>query len=223
MSWKWFLSRGCLLHPTTLTLLMIFYVPGTVYGYIWYGGQLQDTWETHPLWQLPFVPDSPTASLFFAIAVLWLWLRPKPTGGGFWGGVRAIVEALAVVTSIKYGIWATAVIFAGAALGDQLVWQDWMLVASHTAMAVCACAYARFFRFGGWALGAAAFWTFLNDTVDYGYGVYPYLPRQLDPAYLQEVALFTFLLTAFSVMAGGLFRYLDTIRGIPASADSNRF
>lgn len=223
MSWKWLLSRDCLLHRATLTLLLIFYVPGTVYGYYWYKGQLLDTWETHPAWQLPFVPDSPTASLFFAVAAVWLWARPNPPRSGWLKGIRSLVEALAVVTSIKYGIWAAAIIFIGAGLGDRLVWQDWMLVVSHPAMAICALLYARFFRFGGWALASAACWTFLNDTIDYGYGVYPYLPSQLDPAYVREVAWFTFMLTAFSVMAAGLARYADTLWGAAPLRKDNRF
>ncbi|MCC3376502.1 DUF1405 domain-containing protein [Cohnella sp. REN36] len=207
MNLRAYLSRETLLHPTTLTLLMIFYIPGTIYGYYWYKGQLQDTWEWNPHWQIPFVPDSPTASLLFTIAVLWLWIRPAPNRSPVWRSIRGLVEALAVVTSVKYGIWASAIIFAGAAYGDQLVWEHWMLVASHLSMAVCAVLYARFFHFRIWALAAAAAWTFLNDTVDYGFGVYPYLPNELMDK-VPQVAVFTFLLTAFSVLTAGLSRYL---------------
>lgn len=207
MSWRWFLSRDCLLHPTTFWLLLLCYVPGTVYGYVWYGDQLAETWLFHPHWQIVFVPDSPTASLFFTLAVIWLKAQPKPPSRPWLRSVRGIVEALGVVTSIKYGVWATAVIFASAAQGTVLVWEHWMLVIGHLAMALCALAYARFFSFRSSALAAAAAWTFLNDTVDYRFGVFPWLPDTLMDD-LTAVCLFTFCLTALSVALAAAARWL---------------
>ncbi|MDI4645513.1 DUF1405 domain-containing protein [Cohnella hashimotonis] len=193
------LSRRFLTQNWVMTLLMVFYVFGTIYGYYWYKNQLVDTMQTHPAWQLPFVPDSPTASAFFTIAALWLWLSPLGTGASkLTSGVRGVIEALAVVTSIKYGIWATIIIFASAAYGSPIVWQDWMLIVSHMSMAVCAVVYGRFFLYGTVALGIAAAWTLLNDTVDYSFGVYPSLPQSLDDRLL-GVAIFTFALTIFSI------------------------
>jgi len=207
MVWiRWLLSRNVLLHPVLLWLTMIIYVPGTVYGYYWYKGQLIETWNEHPHWQLPFVPDSPTASLFFALALLWLWVSPKRSRHAWINAIRGIVETLGVVTSVKYGIWATAIIFAGQAQGDILVWEHWMLIIGHSAMAIMALLYARFFTFGGMALLAAAAWTFLNDTVDYTYDVYPYLPSQLDDD-VPYVAMFTFALTALSVLAAAFAKF----------------
>lgn len=207
MSWlKWLISRSILLHPTTLLILMLIYVPGTIYGYYWYKDQLAATWNEQPHWQIPFVPDSPTASLFFALAVLWLWISPNRSRIAWVNGVRGVIETLGVVTSVKYGIWATAIIFAGQAQGASSQWEDWMLIIGHTAMAVTALLYARFFTFGGIALLAAAAWTFLNDTVDYTYDVFPYLPRQLyDDIFY--VGLFTFLLTALSVLATAIAKF----------------
>ncbi len=202
----WLLSRNVLLHPAILWLTMIIYVPGTVYGYYWYKGQLIETWNEHPHWQLPFVPDSPTASLFFALALLWLWVSPKRSRHAWINAIRGIIETLGVVTSVKYGIWATAIIFAGQAQGDVLVWEHWMLIIGHSAMAIMALLYARFFTFGGMALLAAAAWTFLNDTVDYTYDVYPYLPSQLDDD-VPYVAMFTFALTALSVLAAAFAKF----------------
>ncbi len=81
-----------LTHRSFLTLLLIVNVAGTIYGYIWYRGQLEIT-EPH---FLIFVPDSPTASLFFSIAIIG-WLLGKNF---------KLFEALALITLIKYGIWA---------------------------------------------------------------------------------------------------------------------
>ncbi|WP_027084929.1 DUF1405 domain-containing protein [Cohnella panacarvi] len=206
MSWLLLQSRTLLLHRKTLWLMMIIYIPGTAYGYYWYKNQLIRTWDDHPMWHIPFVPDSPTASLFFALAVLWLWLQPAHSESAVAGTVRGIVEALGVVTSVKYGIWATVIIFWGQAQGDILVWEHWMLVIGHSAMAVTALLYARFFTFGWVSLIVAAGWTFLNDTIDYTFDVYPSLPWQLDDDLL-AVGWFTFLLTAFSVSAAALARF----------------
>ncbi|MFC5531775.1 DUF1405 domain-containing protein [Cohnella yongneupensis] len=206
MNWLLLQSRQYLLHPKTLWLMMLIYIPGTAYGYYWYKDQLDYTWDMHPHWQIPFVPDSPTASLLFAIAVLWLWIQPERSSRSSVNAIRGIVEALGVVTSVKYGIWATAIIFMGQAQGDILQWEHWMLIIGHSAMAVTALLYARFFTFDGMALLAAAAWTFLNDTVDYTFGVYPDLPWQLEDN-LVAIGWFTFLLTAFSVIVAALAKY----------------
>ncbi len=45
-----------------LMMLLICNILGMIYGYIWYGEQL-----SHTPWQFKiFVPDSPTATLFFS-------------------------------------------------------------------------------------------------------------------------------------------------------------
>lgn len=186
--------------------MMIVYVPGTIYGYYWYKDQLIDVFEKQPLWQLPFVPDSPTASLFFTIALLWLWISPQRSARVGVNYFRGIIEALGVLTSVKYGVWATAVIIAGQAQGDVLVWEHWMLMIGHMAMAVVALFYARFFTFGGLALLTAAAWTFLNDTIDYTYEVFPYLPTQLYDD-LTYVCIFTFFLTGVSLVSAALAKF----------------
>src|SRR5690606_12952204 len=81
-----------LTHKSFLTLLLIVNGAGTIYGYIWYGWQLE---KTEPQF-LIFVPDSPTASLFFSLAIIG-WLLGKNF---------KLIEALALVTLVKYGIWA---------------------------------------------------------------------------------------------------------------------
>ncbi|GGF74976.1 membrane protein [Paenibacillus albidus] len=187
-------------HRGIIWLLFIVNLLGTVYGYIWYGNQLEYTAANYPLWLLPFVPDSPTASLFFTAALLLMLYPPK---GLAFGIIRELIEALAVVTSVKYGIWAVGIIFAGGYQGDVLGWKDWMLVISHTGMAVEVLLYAGLFSYRK-MIPLALIWTLWNDTVDYSYGIYPWLPAELSN-HVTKVQYFTFGLTFASVAAAWLF------------------
>ncbi|MFB9329603.1 DUF1405 domain-containing protein [Paenibacillus aurantiacus] len=200
-------SRAVLLDRRVLWLLLVVNALGTVYGYYWYGDQLIDTSQTQPAWQLVFVPDSPTASLFFTLALIYLLFPLSTSAGPVARGIRMIIEALGVVTSVKYGIWAVVMIVAGAMKGDQLVWQHYMLIVSHLSMAIEGLLFVRFFTFGRWAAFAAGCWLWLNDTMDYTYNIYPWLPEVLDRV-VQAVRNFTFGLTLFSLLLTLLFLQL---------------
>ncbi|MBW7473419.1 DUF1405 domain-containing protein [Paenibacillus oenotherae] len=180
-----------------LWLLFLVNAAGTVYGYMWYGNQLEYTWNHHPLWQLIFVPDSPTASLFFTLSLLYLLFPHAGKPSKAFTAIRMGIEALAVVTSMKYGIWAVAMIVGGAAQGDTLEWQHYMLIASHLGMAIEALLYVRFMIFKRMAARLATYWLILNDTVDYTCMVFPWLPEELEDD-LAAVAAFTFGLSIFS-------------------------
>lgn len=199
---SWFWSRTFLMNRLFLWLMFICNFLGTVYGYIWYGNQIEDTLGSHPLWQIVFVPDSPTASLFFTITLLY-WLFPPRGNSKFVNGARMIIEGLAVVTSIKYGIWAVSMIVAGSMQGDPLHWEHWMLMCSHSAMAIEVLLYARFMKAGVWAAVIGTLWLLLNDTVDYTYDVFPWLSDSLMDN-LTQVKWFTYSLTIFSFIVGGL-------------------
>lgn len=105
-----------------LWLLFIVNIAGTVYGYYWYIPQLDVT----PLIFIPFVPDSPTASLFFVFALI-AFLRNKN---------YPLIEALALITLVKYGVWAVVMNILTLKVTGYLPWQGYMLIASHGAMAV---------------------------------------------------------------------------------------
>ena len=195
---KLFTSKAFLLHRSFLWLLFIVNLLGTIYGYYWYKNQLVWTVETKEAWMLPFVPDSPTSSLFFTIAILYLLFPPK-SSHAFISWSRSIIEALAVVCSIKYGVWATAIIVWGAAAGDQLNWQSYMLMTSHIAMAVEVLLYVRFFTVNKLSFILAFAWLLLNDWMDYTYGIYPWLPYTLHES-IEQVKWFTFALSICSFL-----------------------
>ncbi|MEX2460798.1 MAG: DUF1405 domain-containing protein [Paenibacillaceae bacterium] len=167
-------------------LWIIFWVNflGTIYGYEWYWNQMQETVADKPLWLVIFVPDSPTASLFFTLTLVYLLIDSyiEPTihnsskAADF---IRGIVEALAVMASFKYGVWAVAIILLAAFKGEPMNWQDWMLSISHGGMAIEALLFMRFFRVNLLGLGIAALWIFGNDYIDYHYAVFPWLPDVL--------------------------------------------
>ncbi|QHT60558.1 DUF1405 domain-containing protein [Paenibacillus lycopersici] len=195
LTWK----RDLLMHRPVLWLLLIVNALGTFYGYIWYGTQMAYTVETQSAWQVIFVPDSPTASLFFTLSLVFL-LFPrliKPTMAGI--AVRSIIEALGVVTSIKYGIWAVTMIMASGAQGDHLVWEHYMLTVSHLGMAIEAILFARYMVFGRFAAFLALVWLLLNDTVDYTFFVFPWLPDVLEND-LSAIQSFTMGLSVFSLL-----------------------
>lgn len=177
-----------LVYRPFLWLLLVVNIAGTIYGYIWYRYQLA---ETPPIF-LPFVPDSPTASLFFVFVLLaFLCRRHFP-----------LLEALALVTLVKYGVWAVVM--------NILVWKvtgtldviGWMLMISHGAMAVEGMLYAPFYRFRWPHLAIAAVWTLHNDIIDYVFGM---MPRySVLEEYTAAIGYFTFWLSIVSIAIGYL-------------------
>jgi uncharacterized membrane protein YpjA len=163
-----------------------------------------------PLWLVLFVPDSPTASLFFTIAIVYLLMDSyiksgirNPLRGT--SLIRGIIEALAVMASFKYGVWAVAIILWTAFKGEPMNWQDWMLSISHGGMAFEALLFLRFFQVRWIGLGVAALWIFGNDYIDYHYGVFPWLPNALNNL-LDSVRNFTIGLSILtSVIFCGLY------------------
>lgn len=168
-----------------LLFLLMVNVFGTIYGYIWYDSQLAIT----PIHFLIFVPDSPTASLFFCIVLLgFLFKKNLP-----------LFEALAAVTLLKYGVWAVVMIVAAGMAGDTLTWQQYMLIGSHLGMAVQGLLYAPFYRIKPWHLAVVAVWTLHNDVIDYIFGMHPWVSSSIR-MHLQEIAYFTFWLSIFSLL-----------------------
>lgn len=162
-------------------LWLLFFVNlfGTVYGYIWYGPQLA---MTEPIYYI-FVPDSPTASLFFTIAVLG-WLLGKHF---------KLMEVLALITLVKYGVWAVAMNFLTLFETGYLSPAGWMLVCSHGLMAVQAVLYMKNYRFTWWHVVVGAIWTLHNDVIDYLFGQMP-VYRVINQ-YVAQVGYFTFWLS----------------------------
>ena len=95
-----------------------------------------------PMIFLPFVPDSPTASLFFVFVLIAFLLKTN------WG----LIEALAIATLFKYGIWAVIMNLLTLATTGYIPWQGYMLIGSHLGMAIQGILYAPFYRIKPWHL-----------------------------------------------------------------------
>lgn len=166
-----------------LWLLLIINTLGTIYGYYWYRYQLAET----PAIFLPFVPDSPTASLFFVfVLIAFLFKRNWP-----------LFEVLAIVTLFKYGIWAVVMNVLVSIVNGGLDWAGYMLIASHLGMAIQGILYSPFYRIEGWHFAIAAIWVIHNEIIDY---VFDMMPRYHDlNLYMSEIGYFTFWLSIFSL------------------------
>lgn len=169
--------------------LFVINLLGSIYGFYWYKNQLLSTeW-----YWLIFVPDSPTASTFFTLVLgLYLMQRRLP-----------ILEAFAAITLFKYGIWAVVVIIWGGLVdprpfSEALNWQHWMLIGSHLGMAFQAILYAPFYTFKWKEIAIVAAWTVLNDLLDYGFEIHPWVAPSLE-VYHEQLAIFTLLLSFVSL------------------------
>ena len=143
-----------------LYFLLVCNLLGTIYGYIWYGSQISIT-----QWQfIPFVPDSPTASLFLCIAIAGLII----------GKNLPIIEALAFVSLIKYGVWAVIMNIILFIQYDMITITGCMLILYHGIMAIEAFIFYPRFKVTIVAFFIAMVWVFHNDIIDYVFMQYPY-------------------------------------------------
>ena len=168
-----------LFHKTFMWFLLVVNTLGTIYGYIWYMWQLE---ITEPIF-LIFVPDSPTASLFFSIA-LFGWLINRHF---------KLIEALALITLVKYGLWAVVMNIWTQFESGSIGFVGWIIVVSHFAMAVQALLYIPMYKFKWIHILIAAIWTLHNDVIDYVFGQMP-IYRSLSE-HTQTIGYFTFWLS----------------------------
>ena len=157
-----------LLRREVLALLVGFNAVGTVWGLLWYQDQLSQT----PWYLWPLTPDCPLTSLCFLL-FLW-WVREgKPWRQGW----KAAISWIAVLGSMKYGVWTVVVIGEYILLpGSQPDGQDWLLVVSHAGLLAEGLLFWRQLPKLPMMYGAAMVWFLANDYADWMLGAYPRLP-----------------------------------------------
>lgn len=171
-------------------LLFSINLAGTIYGFLWYEPQLAIT----PAIFLIFVPDSPMASMFFTIFLLFLLLKRN----------TPYIEALALITLIKYGIWAVVMNLLTLKVDGYLPWEGYLLIVSHSLMAVQALLYVPLYRIKTRHLAVASIWTLHNDIIDYVFGMMPIYGALT--SYMKQIGYFTFWLSVGTI----LFSYYIT-------------
>ena len=164
--------------------LLVINVLGSAYGFYWYREQLVET----PFYLWPFVPDSPLSSTLFAAALL-LSLA---------GASKKLFQILAFTVSIKYGIWAVIMISNYWFNDGPVAPTETMLWLSHLGMAAEGAIFLRTFRFGVHVVIITGAWMLVNDLMDYGAGLHPYLFM----AGQETLAMVTALALTVLLMAG---------------------
>lgn len=172
-----------LLDRVFLTCLFLINLFGTIYGFMWYESQLAIT----PAIFVLFVPDSPTATLFFTIFLFFFIFKKHVP----------YIEALAIMTLFKYGLWAVVMNLLTLVVEGTLSWQGYMLMASHGAMALQGLLYAPFYRIKVRHITVAAIWVLHNDIIDYVFGMMPIYSSLTQ--YMNEIGYFTFWLSILSI------------------------
>ena len=167
-----------------LWLLFIINLFGTIYGYVWYESQLSIT----PIYFIPFVPDSPTASLFFTIWLFFYLFKVR----------LPYIEALAVTSLFKYGIWAVVMNIFTLVVDGSLHWQGYMLILYHGAMAVQGLLYVPHYKFHLKHLTIAGIVLLHNDIIDYVFGMMPIYYSLTD--YMDQIGYFTFWLSVCTIV-----------------------
>ena len=128
---------------------------GTAFGFWYYRFQFGAT----PAPMLPFVPDSPLATLFIALSLAAWRLEAGRWAEG--------LHMLAFFGCLKLGFWTPYVqLFLNGPEGIA-PWLYWFLVTSHLAMVAEAFLIYRYAAFPGWAIAVAVAWHGGNDVVDY--------------------------------------------------------
>src|SRR5699024_2376780 len=131
--------------------------------------------------------DSPMASMFFTIFLLFFLFNYN----------APYIEALAIITFFKYGIWAVIMNVLTLITACYLNSSCFVLIFSYACMAIQCLLYAPFYKIKIRHLVIAAIWTLHNDVIDYVFGMMPMYASLTD--YINEIGYFTFLLSVVTI------------------------
>jgi len=163
-----------------MRLLLLINLIGSIYGFYWYKNQLS---ETPGILKL-FVPDSPTASLLFTVALFMLLIKkPKP-----------FLMLMACGWLIKYGIWAAIINTHFYLIGGQYTFTNFHLTLSHLGMAAEGLLFIDDVDYNKYHLFLLICLMIISDALDYRLGIHPWL---FDLSQLQVAKISIVLLTVF--------------------------
>lgn len=173
-----------LTEKETLLDIAAINLAGTAFGFFFYHKQLLES----PLHLWPLIPDSPLATLFAALAFILIAHDRR----------SKLIEALAIIGNIKYGLWTAFVLIQYAEIfyvGNPLPMYLFLMF-SHLGMAAQAILLLKIIDIDLKAFLIASSWFIFNDLIDYSLGIHTrlYTP-EVFPA---MIAAYT--LTALSII-----------------------
>jgi uncharacterized membrane protein YpjA len=148
---------------TLVTINLVMALAGYVY---WYGGDILAA----PVWQWPFVPDSPLSATLWAIALL-AYHR-----GRHWH----LLGLLAVTGAIKYGLWTDFIWYTNSLSSHSYTLEAWAMSLNHFGMVLEGLVLLPLLRPRVRDVLIVAAWYGLNDALDYGIGPHPRVPNPWD-------------------------------------------
>jgi uncharacterized membrane protein YpjA len=162
---------------------------GSIYGFYWYCQQLS---ETPGILKL-FVPDSPTASLLFTLALfMTLIKKPKP-----------FLILMACGWLIKYGLWAAIINTHYYIIGGNYTFTNFHLTLSHLGMAAEGLLFIRGVDYNKYHLFFLICLMIVSDVLDYKLGIHPWLFHQSQ----LKVAIISIALLTASISLYFIFLY----------------
>ncbi len=153
--------RKIIYKPYFLWALFFINLIGSIYGFYWYHQQLS---ETQGILKI-FVPDSPTASLFFTLA-LFMIIRKKP---------KPFLSLMACGWLIKYGLWAVIINTHFYLIGGDYTFTNFHLTLSHLGMAAEGFLFINDIPFNIYHLIIFICLMIISDILDYKLGIHPWL------------------------------------------------
>lgn len=150
--------------PCFIWTLFFINLIGSIYGFYWYHQQLS---ETPGILKL-FVPDSPTASLLFTLALFMILIKkPKP-----------FLLLMACGWLIKYGFWAAIINTHFYLIGGNYTFTNFHLTLSHLGMAAEGLLFINDVDFKKHHLFILICFMIISDVLDYQLGIHPWLFAQ---------------------------------------------
>ncbi len=154
---------------------------GTAFGFYYYRGMF----ELFPAKLWIFIPDSPLATLFFALSLLLIYLKKRADA----------FYLIAMAQSIKYGFWTMFVIlyFSDHFLAPHHRDYYYLMFALHFGMVIQPALILHKVRITKKELSIAAAWLALNDYFDYLRGTNPLVIYDFSPEKVMLTGVVTFL------------------------------
>jgi uncharacterized membrane protein YpjA len=145
-----------------LFLLIAINIAGTLFGFYYYGIQFSEVQAS--LW--PFVPDSPIATLAFALALSYFAIKKK---------FNSLLSTFAIFALVKVGIWTlfAMIIYSPYFFGSGNAFYYSILFILHAGMVAEAFVLLRRASIQKVFLALVAGWFLLNDFSDYFLGTVP--------------------------------------------------